>query len=137
MAIVKFVPHLGCVSQDSEALVSQSGKQSRRKPDARSLGIKSKSTVHSVHATSGKYPGKERTLAWKNTSHKSSSAKSLRYKNLRTDLRKRLKDNSDAPEARHGTLQKHIQAQRKDKTTFHSPAEEWVQRKSQRKDSLW
>ena len=28
VAIVKFVPQLGCVSQDSDALVSQRGKQS-------------------------------------------------------------------------------------------------------------
>ena len=49
------------------------------KPDAKSLGINSKSTVHSVHATSSKYPGKERTIAWKNRSQTSSSAKSLRY----------------------------------------------------------
>ena len=78
-AIVKNVPQLGCVSQDSDALVSQSGKLSQEKPDAKSLGINSKSTVHPVHATPSKYPGKERTIAWKNTSQTSSSAKSLRY----------------------------------------------------------
>ena len=31
-AVVKNVPQLGCVSQDSEALVSQRGKQSRGNP---------------------------------------------------------------------------------------------------------
>ena len=46
------------------------------KPDAKSLGTDSKNTIH---ATSSKYPGKERSIAWKNTSQKSSSAKSLRY----------------------------------------------------------
>ena len=35
-------------------------------------------TIHSVCATSSEYPGKERTIAWKNTSQNSSSAKSLR-----------------------------------------------------------
>ena len=95
VALVKIVPQLGCVSQDSDALVSQRGKQSREKPDAKSLGIDSKSTVHPVYATSSKYPGKERTITWTNTSQKSSSAKSRPMK--------RLKDNSDAPEARHGT----------------------------------
>ena len=40
------------------------------KPDAKSLGTNSKSTVHSVCATSSEYPGKERTIAWKNTSQK-------------------------------------------------------------------
>ena len=49
------------------------------KPDAKSLGNDSKKTNHSVYATSSKYPGKERTIAWTNTSQKSSSAKSLRY----------------------------------------------------------
>ena len=39
---------------------------------------------------------------------------------------KRLKDNSDAPEAMHGTLLKYLQAQRKEKATFHFPAVEWV-----------
>ena len=40
---------------------------------------------------------------------------------------KRLKDNSDALEARHGTLPKtQKKLKRKDKATFYSPAEEWV-----------
>ena len=70
---------------------------------------------------------KKRTISWKNTSQNSSSGKSLRYKNLRTDLRKRLKDNSDVPEARHGTLSKNIhKLTEKDEATFYSPAEEWV-----------
>ena len=38
---------------------------------------------------------------------------------------KRLKDNSDAPEARLGTLPKTYTSS-KDKATYHSPAEEWV-----------
>ena len=39
---------------------------------------------------------------------------------------KRLQDNGDVPEARLGTLLKNIQARRKNKATFYSPAEEWV-----------
>ena len=78
VAIVKIVPQLGCVSQDSEALVSQRGKQARGNPMQKSFGTNSKSTIHSVYATSSEYSGKERTIAWKNTSQKSSSAKSLR-----------------------------------------------------------
>ena len=77
VAIVKSVPQLGCVSQDSDALVSQGGK-SEGKPDAKSLDT---NTIHSVNATSSEYLGKERTIAWKNTSQKSSSAKSPRYEN--------------------------------------------------------
>ena len=39
----------------------------------------------------------------------------------------RLKDNSDAPEARRGTLPKNFtSSKRKDKATFYSPAEDWV-----------
>ena len=38
VSIVKIVPQLGCVSQDSEALVSQRGKQSRENPMQEVLG---------------------------------------------------------------------------------------------------
>ena len=48
------------------------------KPDAESLGTNSKGSIHPVYATSSKYPGKERTIAWKNASQNSSSSKSLR-----------------------------------------------------------
>ena len=44
-----------------------------------------------------------------------------------TDFRKRLKDNSDAPEERHGILPKNIyKLKEKDKATFYSPSEKWV-----------
>ena len=43
-------------------------KTAPEKPDAKSLGIDSKNTIRSVNATSSEYPGKERTIAWKNTS---------------------------------------------------------------------
>ena len=62
---------LGCVGFSKRQTVPG-------KPDAKSLGISSKSTVHSVHATSCGVSGKRRTIVGKNTSHKSSSAKSLR-----------------------------------------------------------
>ena len=58
VVVVKIVPQLGCVSQDSEALVSQRGKQSRGKRDAKSHGINPTSTIHTVHAASSKYPRK-------------------------------------------------------------------------------
>ena len=55
--------------------------------------------------------------------------------NLRTGPMKRLKDNSDAFEARHGTLPKHIyKLKEKDKATFYSPAEEWVPRAASTKE---
>ena len=114
MAIVKIVPQLGCVSQDSEALISVPWK-----PGAESLGIISKCTIHSVYATSREYPGQERTNAWTYTSQKSPSAKSLRFENLRTGPMKRLKDNSDVLKARFGTLPKPHTSSKK-KTKLHS-----------------
>ena len=69
MAIVKIVPQLGCVSQDSEAFVSQRGKQPRGFEEYDSL------SVRYVKQVSGKR--KEHRL--ENTSQKSSSAKSLDY----------------------------------------------------------
>ena len=38
VAIVKFVPQFGCVPEDSEALVSQCGKQYRGNPTQKVLG---------------------------------------------------------------------------------------------------
>ena len=43
---MKIVPQLGCVSQDSDALVSQRGKTVPGKPNAKSFGTDSKRTVH-------------------------------------------------------------------------------------------
>ena len=79
VAIVKIVPKLGCVSQDSDALVSQRGKQSQGNPMQEVLGSIRKIKIHSVYATSNKYPGKQRTIARKNTSQNFSSATSQRY----------------------------------------------------------
>ena len=62
-----------------ELLDSQRGKQARRNPMQKVLGPIRRITIHSVYATSSKNPGKERTIVWKNTCQKSSSAKSLRF----------------------------------------------------------
>ena len=110
--------------------------------DAKSLGIDSKRAVHSVYATSSKYTGKERTIEWKNTSQISSSAKSLRYDILRAGPMKRLKDNSDVPEAWLGTLPKAYTSSKR-KTKIHSTRPQkngysrLRQQKSCRKESLW
>ena len=46
---------------------------------------------------------------------------------MRTNLKKRLKDKSDAPEAGHGTLPKTCtNSKKKDKATFYSPTNEWI-----------
>ena len=77
VAIVEIVSQMGCASHDSESLHSHRGKRARGNPMQKVLGPKT--TIHSVFATSSKYPGKETTIAGKNTSQKSSSAKSLHY----------------------------------------------------------
>ena len=71
VAVVKSVSHLGCESQDSDALVESLGK-----PDAESLGTNSKGTIHKVYAASCEYSG---TIVGKNKCQSSSSAKSQRY----------------------------------------------------------
>ena len=76
VAMVRKVAQMGCVSQHSDAFVSQG--RSQGKTDAKSLGTNSKSTVHSVYATSSEYPGKERAIVGKNKCPNSSSAKSPR-----------------------------------------------------------
>ena len=73
---------------------------------------------------------------------KSHTSEVLTLWNLRTDLRKRLKDNSDAPEARHGTLPKTFSSS-KERTKLHSTHLRkngycrLHQRMSRRKESLW
>ena len=98
------------------------------KPDAESIGTDSKNTIHSVYATSSKYSGKEKKgpsvgkTQVKNPHQRSPHAMKFENRSM-----KRLKDNSDAPEARHGTLPKNLcKLQEKDKATLYSPAEEWV-----------
>ena len=83
------------------------------KPDAKSLGTDSKYTIHTVYATSSKYPGKERTIARKNTSQKSSSAKSLRCELWGPVPRRDWKTTAMRPKQGMEPCQKHVQAQRK------------------------
>ena len=63
VAFVKIVPHLGCVSQDSEALVSQR-KRAPGNPMRKVLG-----PIRKVRFTqcTPRQPGKERTVAWTST----------------------------------------------------------------------
>ena len=126
VAIVKIVPQLSCVLQDSEALVSQRGKQASEKPVAKSLGTDSESTIHSVYATSSKYPGKEGTIAWK-----------IQVKNphQRTPYAMKYEDQSlEETERQHRYARSRAwnfaeniyELQENDKATVYSPAEEWV-----------
>ena len=79
VAIVKIVPQLGCVSQDSDALVSQRGTQFRGNPMQKVLGSIRKVRCTESTLRQKSIPEKKRTIAWKNTSHTSSSAKSVRH----------------------------------------------------------
>ena len=83
VAIVKTVPQLGCVSQDAEP--SGLPKETAPgKPDAKSFGINSTSTIHTVYATPSKYPRKYRTITWTITSQRSLIKKFPALWNLRT-----------------------------------------------------
>ena len=93
---------------------------------AESLGTKSKGTIHQVYAASCEYPGKERTIAWKNTSQTSKSGKSLRFK---FEVRSHEETERQEPCAQSKawdlakTIHKLIE---KDKAAFYFLAEEWV-----------
>ena len=62
VAIAKLESLMGCVSQDSELLDSQRGKQGQGKPMQKVLGLIRR--IRFTQSTPSKYPGKERTIAW-------------------------------------------------------------------------
>ena len=70
--------HIWCASRKTRKHWLLKEESSPGKPDAKSLGTDSKITIHSVYATSSKYPRKQRSIAEQNTSQTSSSARSLR-----------------------------------------------------------
>ena len=78
VAIVKSVSQLGCVFQDSDALVSP-GRESRRNPMQKVLEPIQRVRFTKSTIRQASIPEKKGTIAWKNTGQKSSSAKSLRY----------------------------------------------------------
>ena len=78
------------------------------KSDAR-LGSNWKNTIHSVYAASSRYPGKERTIAEKKKIQvKIPHQRSPCAMKFDDRSRKRLKDNSDVPEARRVILLKNM-----------------------------
>ena len=142
MAIVKILPQLGCVSQDSDALVSQRGKQSRGYPMQKVLGSIRKARITqstprqtSIREKKGPSLGK---IQVKNPHQQSPNAMKL----LSFSPMKRLKDNSDVPKARHGTLPKTYTSSKRT-TKLHStrPRKNGYsrlrQQKTRRKESLW
>ena len=113
-AVVKLYHDLGCVSQDSDAVVSPRGKQSRRNPMQKSLGTDSKNTIHRVYATPSL--GK---LRLKNPHQRSLFAMKFEDRSQEeTEKQQRCAGKS-------WNLAKHIyKLEEKDKATFCSPSEE-------------
>ena len=101
-ATAKSVSQLGCVSQDSDALVSQGTTEFRGNPMQKVLAPIQKDTIHKVYATSSEYPGKERTIVGR-TNVKvplQRSPYAMKFED------RSLKDNSDVPETRLSNLAK-------------------------------
>ena len=126
VAVVKSVPQLGCVSQDSEALVSQSGKQSRE-----TRCKKSWNPFEGYDSLSPRYvnrvSGEKWTIAWKN--------KKSKFLISEVPTLKKIEDRSHEETARQqrgarskawNLVKKYTRLEEKDKAAFHSPAEEWV-----------
>ena len=127
VAIVKIVPQLGLRLARLGSIGFSKWKTVPGKPDAKSFGINSKSTVHSVYATSSKYPGKERTIAWKNTSQTSTSAKSPYAMTFEDRSQEETARQERCAKGKAWNLAKNIyKLKENDKITFYSPAEEWV-----------
>ena len=122
---MKSVLQLGCVSQDSDAVVSQGGK-SRRNQMQISLGTNSKGTIHLVCATSCECPGKERTIVGKNKCQRSSSAKSLRYEIWGQVPWRDRTTAAMCPKQGLTPCQNIYKRKEKDRAAFYFPAEEWV-----------
>ena len=126
VAILKIVPKLGCVSQDSDALVSQRGKQSRGNPMQKVLG-----SIRKVRFT-------QSTLRQASIGEeKGPSLGKIQVTNphLRSPYAMKFEDRSHEETERQQrcarsnawNLAKNIYKLReKDQVTFHSPVEEWV-----------
>ena len=138
----KSVPQLGCVSQDSDALVSQRWKTVSGKPDAESLGTEFKGydslSLCYVKQVSGRR--RDHRLG-KYKSNFNISEVPTQW-NLRTGPMKRLKDKSDVPKAGLGTLPKTFSSSKRT-TKLHSTrlrkngSSRLRQQKSRRRDSSW
>ena len=136
MAVANIAPQLGCVSQYSDALVSQRGKQCQKSWDQfDEYGSLSPRYVQQVS-------GKTKDYRLEKYKSKFLISEVPTLWNLRTDIKKSLKDNSDAPEARHGTFPKtYTGSMRKAKLHSTRPRKNGCSRlrkqKSRRKESLW
>ena len=126
VAILKIVPQLGCVSQDSDALVSQRGKQPRGNPMQKVSGPSqrvrfTKSTLRhaSIRDKKGPSLGKRQVA---NPHQRSPYAMKFEDRSHEETERQERCTRSKA-----WNLAKNIyKLKEKDKATSHSPAEEWV-----------
>ena len=125
VTVVKSVSQLGCVSRDSDALVSQ-GRKSRGKPDAESLGTNSKGTIHKVYATSCEYPGKRKDHRWENKCQCSSQRSPYAMK-FEDRSREETERQQRCARSKAWNFAKNMyMLKEKDKAAFYFPAEEWV-----------
>ena len=122
MAIVKIVSQMGCVSQDWELLDSQRGDQARGNPMQKSLGTDSKSTIHSVYATSSKKGPSLGTIQVRNPHQRSPYAMKFEDRSQEETQRQQR-----CARGKGWNLAERIdKLKEKDMATFYSPAEEWV-----------
>ena len=108
---VKIVSQMGCASHDAEALFSRSGKQSRGNPMQKVLGLIRK--VRFTQSTLRQASIQER----KGPSHGKIQVKHLHQG---SPYAMKFEDRS------HEETERQQRCKEKDKTTFYSPAEEWV-----------
>ena len=126
VAIVKTAPQLCCVSHDSEPSELPKSVKYRVKTKAESFGINSTSTIRTVYATSSKYPGKEKAIAWKNTGQ-NSHQRSLHARKFEDRSQEETERQERCARGKTWNLARNIyKLKEKDKATFYSPTDEWI-----------
>ena len=135
VAIVKIPPQLGCVSQDSEALVSQRGKQPRGNPMQKVLEpirrIRfTESTLRQASIREKKGPSLGKIHV------KNPHQRSLHAMKLEDRSQEHTQRQERCARGKAWNLAKNVyKLKEKDRATFYSPR--LRQQKSQRKESLW
>ena len=138
VAIAKMISQMGCVSEDSELLDSQRGKQARRNPMQKVLGPNRR--VRSTQSTL-------RQASIRENRGPSLGKIQVKPRHRRSPYAMKFEDQSQeeterqqrCARSRAWNLAKNFyKLKEKDKATFFSPAEEWVlQQKSRKKESWW
>ena len=141
VAFVKFVPQLGCVSQDSEAVVYQRGEHSGRNPMQKVLGPIRRIRFTQSTLRQASIPEQNGPSLGKMQVKKSSSAKSLRYEIWGPVPWRGWKTTAMRPKQGMEPCQTHIQAQRERQGYIPLSRKNGSSRlrkpKSRRKESLW